>query len=48
VKDESVDDDANGMVKVEPIDEHGKQNIIDESLYNFHRYYDPSGRLKYY
>jgi hypothetical protein len=33
-----------GAVKDEPIDEpdeHDKQDVIDDAMYNFHRYYDP-------
>jgi hypothetical protein len=34
-------------VKDEP-DERGKQDIIVDDMYNFHQYYDPFGRCKYY
>jgi hypothetical protein len=37
----------NGAVKDEP-DERDKQDIVDDSMYNFHQYYDPSGCRKYY
>jgi hypothetical protein len=38
-----------GAVKDEPTDkpdERDKQNVIDDSMYNFHQYYDLSGRRK--
>jgi hypothetical protein len=53
-----VDDLTNGdkfgpsdAVKDEPAnepDERGKQEVVHESMYNFHQYYDASGRHKYY
>jgi hypothetical protein len=38
VKDEHIDDP----------DECGKQDVVNDNMYNFHQYYDPSGRRKYY
>jgi hypothetical protein len=35
-------------VKDEPTDERGKQNVIDDGMYNLHWHYNPSGRRKYY
>jgi hypothetical protein len=29
-------------------DERGKHDIVHDGMYNFHQYYDPSGRHKYY
>jgi hypothetical protein len=29
-------------------DERGKQDIVDDSMYNFQHYYNPSGGRKYY
>jgi hypothetical protein len=40
-----------GAVKDEPVDqpdEHGKQEVVTDDMYNFHRYYDACGRRKYY
>lgn len=42
-----------GAVKDEPVDEpdeRGKQEVVTNDMYNFHRYYDydTSGRRKYY
>jgi hypothetical protein len=40
-----------GAVKDEPVDkpnERGKQDVVVDDMYNFHRYYDPSCRRKYY
>jgi hypothetical protein len=34
-------------VKDEP-DERSKQVVVDGDMYNFHQYYNPSGRRKYY
>jgi hypothetical protein len=47
------DDEArpSGTVKDEFVDEpdkHGKQKVVTDDMYNFHRYYDASGRRKYY
>jgi hypothetical protein len=36
-----------GMVKDEP-DERVKQEVVTDNMYNFHQYYDASGRCKYY
>jgi hypothetical protein len=39
-----------GLVKDEPIYEpgvHDKQDVVDD-MYNYHQYYDPSKRRKYY
>jgi hypothetical protein len=36
-----------GAVKDEP-DERGKQDVVDDDVYNLHQYYDPSRRRKYY
>jgi hypothetical protein len=38
-------------VKDEPDDERderGKKDVIVDTMYNFHQYYDPSGRREYY
>jgi hypothetical protein len=38
-------------VKDEPVDEpdeRGKQEVVTGDMYNFHQYYDASGRRKYY
>jgi hypothetical protein len=29
-------------------DERGKQDVVVDDMYNFHQYYDPFGRRKYY
>ena len=49
------DDDGagpSGAVKDEPADEdadlHGKKDVVDDARYNFHHYYDRSGRRKFY
>jgi hypothetical protein len=34
-----------GVVKDEP-DERGKQEVITDDMYNFHQYYDTSGRRR--
>jgi hypothetical protein len=42
---------TNDAVKDEPADEpdeRGKKDAVDDNMYNFHQYYDPSGRRKYY
>jgi hypothetical protein len=36
-----------GLVKDEP-DERVKQEVITNDMYNFHQYYDASGRRKYF
>ena len=36
-----------GAVKNET-DERGKQDIVVDDMYNFHQYYDASGRRKYF
>jgi hypothetical protein len=36
-----------GAVKDKP-DERGKQDVVDDGMYNFHQYYVASGRRKYY
>jgi hypothetical protein len=48
VKDEPVDEDVSGAVKNEPVDERDKQHVVDDNMYNFHQYYDPSRPRKYY
>jgi hypothetical protein len=38
-------------VKDEPInepDERGKQDVVVDDMYNYHQYYEPFGRSKYY
>jgi hypothetical protein len=40
--------EPSGTVKNEPIDERGKEDVVDDGMYNFHQYYDPSSRCKYY
>jgi hypothetical protein len=40
-----------GVVNDEPADEpdeRGKKDVVYDSMYNFHQYYDPSGRRKFY
>ena len=40
-----------GLVKDEPVDEPDervKQEVVTDDMYNFHQYYDASGRRKYY
>jgi hypothetical protein len=39
-----------GAMKDEPVDEpdeRGKQDVVVNDIYNFHQYYDPSGRQIY-
>jgi hypothetical protein len=36
-----------GAVKDEP-DKRGKKDAVDDTVYNFHQYYDPTRRRKYY
>jgi hypothetical protein len=39
------------MVQDEPVDEPDqrfKQEVITNDMYNFHQYYDSSGRRKYF
>jgi hypothetical protein len=42
------DEDVSGAVKNEPIDERDKQHVVDDNMYNFHQYHDPSRPRKYY
>jgi hypothetical protein len=40
-----------GLVKDESVDEpdvRGKQNVVVDDMYNYHQYYAPSDRHKYY
>jgi hypothetical protein len=40
-----------GAMKDVPADkpnERGKKDTVADNMYNFHQYYDPSGRRKYY
>jgi hypothetical protein len=46
--DEAGPSDTSGAVKDEPVNERGKQDVVDDIMYNFHQYYEPSGRCKYY
>jgi hypothetical protein len=40
----------NDVVKDEPVNEpeRDKQDVVVDDMYNFHQYYDGSGRRKYY
>jgi hypothetical protein len=44
------DDEAgpSGLVKDEPVEERVKQEVVADDMYNFHQYYDASGRRKYF
>ncbi|KAK1649619.1 hypothetical protein QYE76_067424 [Lolium multiflorum] len=37
-----------GLVKDEPVEERVKQEVVTDDMYNFHQYYDASGRRKYF
>jgi hypothetical protein len=48
--DRTHDGEAGPSVAVKdwPVDERGKQDVIDDGMYNCHKYYNPSGRCMYY